>query len=266
MILFPPAKINLGLNVLKRREDGFHEIDSCMIAISFFDVLEILPSDKFTFIQTGLQIDGDLSTNLVVKAYNLLKAKYPIQPVFIHLQKHIPTGAGLGGGSSDATLTLIGLNQLFGLDLTTIEIQNLAAQLGSDCPFFATREPQLAGGTGVELTPCTLNLNGYFIKIVHPGVHISTKDAFENVACGTNEKSIAEVLQQPIETWKAELKNDFEASVFGKYPELENVKTQLYEEGAIYVSMSGSGSGFYGIYAMKPDLTFPDFVERVVKM
>lgn len=266
MILFPPAKINLGLNVLHKREDGFHEIDSCMVAIPFFDVLEITPSDSFSFIHSGLKINGDEVNNLVVQAYNLVASKFNIPTVYIHLQKHIPMGAGLGGGSADATYTIIGLNKLFKLNLTTIEIQELASQLGSDCPFFATENPQIASGRGERLTPFSLNLKNLFLKIVNPGIHVPTKEAFANLIFSKQEKSVKDVLNQPMSSWVSDLKNDFESSVFVKYPELDEIKSKLYQEGAIYASMTGSGSTIFAIYESEPKPTFPNYYERVMKL
>lgn len=266
MILFPPAKINLGLNVLHKREDGFHEIDSCMVAIPFFDVLEILPSESFRFIQTGLEINGDQMSNLVVKAYNLIASKFEIPPAYIHLQKHIPMGAGLGGGSADATYTIIGLNELFSLNLTTSDIQELSAQLGSDCPFFTAKSPQMASGRGEKLTPFSLNMEHLYLKIVNPGIHVSTQEAFSNVVFSGTQKSVKEVLNQPMMSWSSELKNDFESSVFINYPELDEIKSTLYKEGATYASMTGSGSTLFGIYEKEPMSTFPNYFERVMKM
>ena len=266
MILFPSAKINLGLNVLFKREDGFHEIDSCMISIPLFDVLEILPSKEFEFKQTGLEVDGDASNNLIVKAYELLKAKYNIPPVFMHLQKHIPMGAGLGGGSADASFTLLGLNQLFDLKIPESELLMLAGGLGSDCPFFILNKPQIASGRGELLTDFDLDLNGYFLKIINPGLHIGTKEAYSNIQFSKNSKSVKEVLTQPVSVWKEELKNDFEISAFLKYPQLSEIKEKLYTEGALYASMTGSGSTIFGLYKEKPELNFPQYFEKVFEL
>lgn len=266
MILFPPAKINLGLNVLFKREDGYHEIDTCMVSIPLFDVLEILPSDKFEFKQTGLKVDGDTSNNLIVKAYELLKSKYNLPPVFMHLQKHIPMGAGLGGGSADASYTLLGLNQLFDLKLQESELLYLAGQLGSDCPFFILDEPQIASGRGELLAAIPIELKGYYLKIVNPVLHIGTKEAYAAIQFSDSKKLVKEVLHRPIEDWKKELKNDFEFSAFGKFPQLADIKEKLYAEGAIYASMTGSGSTLYSIYFDKPTLSFPEFFERVLEL
>lgn len=266
MILFPQAKINLGLNVLYKREDGFHEIDSCMLAIPFYDVLEILPASKFEFKQTGLTVDGNLSDNIVVKAYRLLQLKYNLPPVYLHLQKHIPMGAGLGGGSADAAYTLVGLNELFTLNLTDEELKRLAAQLGSDCPFFITKSSQLASGRGEKLIPFSLNLTHLYLKIVNPNLHIGTQEAYAAISFSENKKPVKEILNQSMETWKSELKNDFETSVFLKFPQLSEIKEKMYAEGAIYASMTGSGSTIFGIYNNEPTLSFPNYLERIMTL
>ncbi len=266
MIFFPPAKINLGLRVLGKREDGFHEIDSCMVAIPFFDVLEILHSESFEFKQTGLQIDGEPNGNLVVRAYDLVASIYDLPPVYIHLQKHIPMGAGLGGGSADATFTIIGLNELFNLNLMSIDIQNLASQLGSDCAFFASSSAQIVSGRGEVLTPYSVDLKNMYLKIVNPGIHISTHEAFSNVKLSSSEKSVKNVLEQPIKSWSAELKNDFESSVIDQYPILSDIKSKLYQEGAVYASMTGSGSTMFAIYEFEPKPTFENYFERIMKL
>lgn len=264
--MFPSAKINLGLNVLFKREDGFHEIDSCMLSIPLFDVLEILPFDHFEFKQTGLDIEGDDSNNLIVKAYELLKSKYNLPPVYMHLQKHIPMGAGLGGGSADASFTLLGLNQLFDLKLTEKELLEFAGQLGSDCPFFILKQPQIASGRGEVLNEFALNLNDYFLKVINPGLHIGTKEAYGGVQFSEQKQYVKDILNQPMETWKNDLKNDFETSAFQKYPQLAEIKGKLYKEGAIYASMTGSGSTLYGIFKEKPELTFSNYFERILEL
>ena len=266
MILFPSAKINLGLNVLFKREDGFHEIDSCMLSIPLLDVLEILPSEHFEFKQTGLKIDSTDANNLIVRAYELFKSKFNLPPVYMHLQKHIPMGAGLGGGSADASYTLIGLNQLFDLKLTEKELMDFAGHLGSDCPFFILDKPQIASGRGEILNEFTLNLNGYFLKVINPGLHIGTKEAYEGVQFSEQNKSVKDILNQPMETWKNDLKNDFETSAFQKYPQLAEIKKQLYNEGSIYASMTGSGSTLYGIFKVKPELTFSNDFEKIIEL
>jgi 4-diphosphocytidyl-2-C-methyl-D-erythritol kinase len=256
MILFPPSKINLGLNVLSKREDGYHELVSCMYPIPLTDVLEILPADEFSFHQTGLSIAGSSDTNLCVKAFKLMVDNFSIQPVYIHLRKEIPMGAGIGGGSADAAFVLKGINELYNLGCSIEKLEELAAELGSDCPFFIKNEAQLSEGRGEILSSCSVNLKGYYIKIVNPGIHISTKEAFAGIQFHEHKKSLKEIIESPVENWKDVLVNDFEKSIFPKYPVLEEIKKQLYSDGAVYASMSGSGSTIYGIFKDEPKLTF----------
>lgn len=255
MILFPPAKINLGLHILFKRKDGYHELETGMIPIPFTDILEILPSEKFEFIQTGLSIPGDIKNNLCIKAYELMKDRFNIPPVYIHLRKIIPMGGGLGGGSADAAYILSGINTLFNLGISISKLEELASELGSDCPFFIQNIPQLAKGKGEIMSNLAVNLTGYYLKIVNIGVHVGTKEAYEGAKFSSNSKSISAIVQQPISTWKNELVNDFEKTVFEIYPELAEVKEKLYSEGAVYVAMSGSGSTLFGIFENEPKKT-----------
>ena len=252
MILFPQAKINLGLNVLSKRDDGYHEIETCMLAIPLNDVLEILPSDEFSFTSSGLEITGEIEQNLCVRAYELLREKHKIPPVYIHLRKNIPMGAGLGGGSADASYILIGLNQLFGLELSFTLLEEYAAMLGSDCPFFIKGGAQIAKGRGELLTPVDVSLRGKFLKLVNPDIHISTSEAYGNVVFGEAEP-LAESLQCPIENWQKVLSNSFETCVFQRHPELESIKQDMLKEGALFSAMSGSGSTIFGIYDVRPE-------------
>lgn len=256
MILFPPCKINLGLHVLNKREDGYHNLDTLMYQVPFTDVLEIIPSETFHFQSTGLEIPGVVTSNLCVKAFQLIQSRYRIPNVTIHLHKIIPMGGGLGGGSSDASYVLKGLNKLFDIQLSVETLQSLAAELGSDCPLFILENPQLAQGRGEILSDVSLDLSGYFLKLVNVGIHVSTKEAFSNVQFYDHTLSIAELIQLPIKEWKSTLKNDFEVSVFSHHPGLKTVKTQLYNEGAVYASMSGSGSTMFGLFASEPKMTF----------
>jgi len=268
MIFFPPAKINLGLRVLFKRTDGYHEIDSCMLPIPLVDVLEILPSAHFSFQQTGLTIPGDFNDNLCVKAYQLMKDKFSVPPVYIHLRKEIPMGAGLGGGSSDAAYVLSGLNDLFELNCTTVQLEDFAAQLGSDCPFFIQNIPQIAKGRGEQLSDCDVSLKNYFLKIINPGIHIGTKEAYNGIVLCSDAPKVKTIVEGPIENWKDQLVNDFERSVFTQHPALESLKANLYNEGAIYAAMSGSGSTMFGIFSEEPLLTFQketSYLEKVVK-
>ena len=248
MILYPPAKINLGLHVLVKRPDGFHEIETCMVPIPFYDILELTLSPAFSFEQTGIKIPGAVGENLCEKAFYLMKSRYEIGNVRIHLRKQIPIGAGLGGGSSDAAHVLLALNELFALKLDIKILCILAAELGSDCPFFVYDSACHATGRGEILQPYACDLSNYKIALVHPGIHVSTAWAFSQLQPHAKEKSIAEIVAQPIEEWKTTLINDFEAPIFLAHPVLEEIKNELYIHGAIYASMSGSGSSLFGIF------------------
>jgi 4-diphosphocytidyl-2-C-methyl-D-erythritol kinase len=268
MILFPPAKINLGLHVLRKREDGYHDLDTCMVPIPLYDVLEILPSEQFEYHQTGLVIPGSADDNLCVKAYNLLKAHYNLPQVYMHLRKEIPMGAGLGGGSADAAYVLTGLNTLFELNLSSSKLEAFAAQLGSDCPFFVKNEAQIARGRGEILSPCALDLKGMYLKIINPGIHVGTKEAYAGVLPNAEGPSVSSLIEAPIESWKNQLKNDFEVSVFSSHSILKEIKEKLYAEGAIYAAMSGSGSTMFGIFKEKTTLSFQTnsaWMERVLE-
>lgn len=267
MILFPPCKINLGLRVLFKREDGYHELETMMFQLPIVDILEVNISSAFSFKSSGLPISGALNENLCVKAFHLVQEKYGIENVKIHLHKTIPMGGGLGGGSSDGTYVLLALNQLFNLNLNTIELQQLAAQLGSDCPVFVQSTPQIARGRGEVLEEMSFSLSGYWLKVVNVGVFVSTQEAFSNIEFKKSSKSVAEILSQPITTWKDELVNDFEHSVFRHHPVLQEVKDKLYAEGAVFASMSGSGSTIYAIYESKPAMTFgEDNLEKIISL
>jgi 4-diphosphocytidyl-2-C-methyl-D-erythritol kinase len=269
MILFPPAKINLGLNVLRKRRDGYHDLDTCMVPIPLCDILEILPAETLQYIQTGLAIPGSENDNLCVKAYKLLKERYNLPPVYLHLRKEIPMGAGLGGGSADAAYVLTGLNTLFELKISSDKLEEFAAQLGSDCPFFVKNEAQIAHGRGEILSPCALDLKGMYLKIINPGIHVGTKEAYAGVVPNAEGETVAAILQHPMESWKGQLKNDFEVSVFAAHPILQQIKEKLYEEGAVYAAMSGSGSTMFGIFNAEPRLTHQAnsaWMERVLKL
>jgi len=252
MILFPPAKVNLGLNILFKREDGYHEIESCMIPTPFTDILEITEADEFEFLQTGLAIPGNLETNLCVKAYQLIKQKFAIPNVRIHLRKQIPMGAGLGGGSADSAYVLKGLSDLFKLNVSISELENLSAQLGSDCAFFIQNKPQIARGRGEILSEINIDLKGKYLILLNPRIHIGTKEAYDGVQPRAASKSIEEILLGSVDTWQSELLNQFEQSIFPKYPLIKELKDSLIQLGAVYASMSGSGSSVFGIYNEKP--------------
>jgi 4-diphosphocytidyl-2-C-methyl-D-erythritol kinase len=252
MILFPPAKINLGLNILSKREDGYHEIETCMIPVPFTDILEITESESFEFLQSGLEIVGIPGSNLCEQAFWLLKDLYGISNVRIHLRKQIPMGAGLGGGSSDAAFVLKGLNELFNLKISLQELENIASQLGSDCPFFIQNKPQLARGRGEVLTEIDLVMNGKYLVLLNPGIHVGTKEAYDGVTPRLPKEQLEQVLTSPIESWNLKLKNQFENHIFINHPRISALKQALLDQGAKYAAMSGSGSSVFGIFEDKP--------------
>jgi 4-diphosphocytidyl-2-C-methyl-D-erythritol kinase len=255
MISFPPCKINLGLHILRKRADGYHDLETAFYPVPWTDVLEIIPSEIFQFRSSGQMIPGETSDNLCVRAYHLLKKDFNIPPVHIYLHKVIPTGAGLGGGSADAAHTLRLLNNLFELNLSTARLQHYAARLGSDCAFFITDEPMLGQGRGEIISPIPPVLKGKYFSVIKPSIHVSTADAYAQVEPKEGRQSIPEILKQPIGRWKETLVNDFEASVFEKHPSLRQLKNDLYAAGAMYASMSGSGSSVFGIFETKTDVT-----------
>lgn len=251
MITFPNAKINLGLNIVSRREDGYHNIESCFYPIPWHDCLEVIEAASFAFHSYGLAIPGDSSSNLCVKAYELLKADFNIPPVEIHLLKNIPMGAGLGGGSADGAFTLKMLNDLFQLGLSTLQLEAYALQLGSDCPFFIKNQPAIAKGRGEELEVIDLNLSGYCLAIHNPDIHVSTKEAYSGINIEQSDTSIQEIINRPIESWKDSLLNNFEPSIFPNHREIARLKKEMYGAGAIYASMTGSGSTVFGLFEEK---------------
>ena len=249
MIQFPNCKINLGLSILAKRADGYHELETVFYPIAVSDALEILPAANLTMTQSGIAVPGDPAQNLCLKAYHLLKKDFPqLPPVQMHLHKNIPMGAGLGGGSSDGTAALIMLNQQFDLGLNEQQLIDYASQLGSDCPFFVYNKACHASGRGEILTPINLDLSNYQFLLVHPGVHIATAWAFQQLNPNTKSESIRSIIEKPITDWKNTLINDFETPVFKAEPTLSVIKDQLYQLGAIYASMSGSGSSLFGIF------------------
>ena len=251
MIVFPNCKINLGLQILDKREDGFHNLETVFYPVPFRDALEIIPNNnaETEFTGTGLTVDGKAADNLCIKAYHLLKKDFPQLPaVKIHLHKTIPMGAGLGGGSADAAFMLNLLNSKFKLNLSTLQLLNYALQLGSDCPFFIINKPCYATGRGEILEEIPVDLSAYKVVLINPGIHINTGWAFSNIIPAPSKKSIKEIIQQPIKSWKDELINDFEKPVFTAHPQIKEVKETLYNQGAIYAAMSGSGSTVFGIF------------------
>ena len=247
MIVYPNAKINLGLNVLRKREDGYHDISSIFYPVKeCVDILEIIKSEEFEFTNSGIEIpDGE---NLCEKAWKLLDTDFGIGNVKIHLHKQIPIGAGLGGGSADASFTLKYLTELFDLNLNNKELEKYALRLGADCPFFIDNTPKLVEGIGEKMTSIDLDLSNYEIRLVNPDIHISTKESYSGIVPKTPVLSVEKIIELPIIEWKGKLKNDFEESIFEKHLQLEGIKDELYKQGSIYSSMSGSGSIVFGIF------------------
>ena len=277
MIIFPNCKINLGLQIIRKRNDGYHDLQTVFYPTKIHDALEVIqnPGESVKKIQgklgkgtvsewlqfdcTGLNVENDPGSNLCLKAFQLLKKDFPQIPYSqMHLHKTIPIGAGLGGGSADGAFTLLLLNQKFGLGISRETLLDYALQIGSDCPFFIINKPCYATGRGEFLEHISLDLSSYRFMIVHPGIHINTSQVFSEIIPGDTNKSIKEIIQQPIETWRGELKNDFEEPIFKKYPEVKKIKNDLYQSGSIYASMSGSGSAVYGIFE-KEHSRFPEF-------
>ena len=255
MVSFPPCKINLGLNVIRKRPDGYHEIATCFYPVPWTDALEIVPSKNFTFSTSGDPVPGANADNLCVRAYELLRKDFALRPVNIHLLKKIPIGAGLGGGSADGAFVLNILNDLFALALGKEKLLEYAAMLGSDCPFFIEAKPAIGTGRGEILSPTNLSLKGKYLIIVKPEVSISTAQAFSETVPrepGLDVRTIIE--KHPIQEWKHTLKNDFEESTFRRFPVIEAMHTKLYAFGATYASMSGSGSAVFGIFEKEVDL------------
>ncbi len=259
MIVFPHCKINLGLHVTRKRPDGYHDLETVFFPLGIHDALEFIPSDKFSFQHSGLDIPGTGDQNLCVKAFHLLKSKFPLLPaVTMHLHKVIPMGAGLGGGSSDGSFALSALNEYFQLGLGTEELIRLSLELGSDCPFFIVNKPSYATGRGEILEPVSIDLKGYHILLVYPGIAVSTADAFSGIVPQTPAYSLKEKIQTPVDQWSDWMVNDFERPVFERFPDIKKIRETLYSSGAVYASMSGSGSACFGIYKETPHVKFPD--------
>lgn len=262
MITFPCAKINLGLNIVSKRPDGYHNLETVFYPIPLTDALEIkymdekFPSESPCDLKiTGNDIDCNEEDNLVIKAYQLLAADFQLPRVHAHLVKRIPTQAGLGGGSSDAAYMIRLLDERFRLNIGIPEMERYAAKLGADCAFFITADPSYAEGIGNVLMPADVpgaGLGGYYLSVVKPSVAVSTRDAYAAIVPKTPAKCCRDIVRQPIETWKDELVNDFEAPIFAMHPELAAIKQSLYDTGAVYAAMSGSGSALFGIFREQP--------------
>lgn len=253
MISFPNAKINLGLHITAKRKDGYHDIETCMVPIPLYDALEMILSNKTVFDTSGLSIPGEEKDNLILKALKLLRKDFNDLPnVHIHLHKNIPMGAGLGGGSADAAFALTLMNNLFDLHLENWFLEDYAAQLGSDCAFFIDNTPKIATGRGEIMEPVKVDLKGNHLLLVKPPIHIGTKEAYAGVIPTKPEKDLTQILKDKT-VWKTELQNDFEISIFPQYPELAAIKKSLYDMGAYYAAMSGSGSTVFGLFEHKPE-------------
>lgn len=263
MIVFPCAKINLGLNIVSNRDDGYHNLETVFYPVPLYDALEIkymdpkFPSDVPCDLKvTGIDLDCDEQWNLVIRAYNLLAEDYELPRVHAHLMKRIPTGAGLGGGSSDGAYMIRLLDERFRLNIGIAEMERYAARLGADCAFFITAEPMYATGIGNILAPVDDSigfLKGLYLAIVKSGISVSTVEAYRQIKPKKPAKCCLDIVRQPIETWREELTNDFEPPVFAAHPELGDIKEKLYDMGAIFAQMSGSGSAIYGIFKEAPE-------------
>lgn len=250
MIVFPNAKINIGLNVIEKRNDGFHNIESCFFPVPWNDALEVIESEKFSFTNTGIAIPGE--SNIVIEAYNLLKEKHTLPNIAIHLHKNIPIGAGLGGGSADGAFMLKLINEMFLLNHSKSELEDFASQLGSDCPFFIDNKPKFVEGTGNIFSNIILDLSDLYLALVYPDIHIETKSAYSGLVPYKQDYDLKEVLESTmLSEWQDVVKNDFEKTTA---PIVLDLKQILYDSGAIYASMSGSGSAVYGLYTKKPDI------------
>lgn len=266
MITFPNAKINIGLNIIEKRPDNYHNLQSVFYPVQLKDALEVIENKEknagpVIFTSSGIPIPGNGSDNLCCKAYRLIHADYPLPPVKIHLHKHIPIGAGLGGGSADAAFFIKLIKELFDLSISWGEMHHYARSLGSDCSFFITNKPVFAEGKGDEYESIGLDLRSYFIVLIYPNIAVSTATAYQQVKPQKPARSLEhDILNLPVEQWKDYIKNDFEQSVFEVYPVLKSIKKKLYANGAVYASMSGSGSAMYGLFKQPVSLkeVFPN--------
>jgi 4-diphosphocytidyl-2-C-methyl-D-erythritol kinase len=252
VIIFPNCKINLGLHITGKRNDGYHDLETVFYPIPFNDGLEIIrnnDSDHTGLTLSGLPIESTTNDNICYKAYSLLKKDYPTLPSLkIHLHKVIPTGAGLGGGSADGAFTLRLINKKFNLGLSDEQLIDYALQLGSDCPFFITNKPAYATGRGEKLEPVKLDLSNYSIVLINPGIHINTGWAFSRITASTRNDELKKIIALTPTQWKELLYNDFEVPVFKEYPVIKELKELLYNKGAVYASMTGSGSTVFGLF------------------
>lgn len=253
MVTFPNAKINLGLDVVAKRPDGYHNLETIFYPVPLQDILEITVTEEedapdYTFKMHNAVFEGDNNDNLVVKAYKILAADHKLPKVEMSLYKNIPTGAGLGGGSADAAFALKMLNEIACLNLSDEQLEAYAARIGADCAFFIKNTPAYATGIGNILSPTVCSISGYHLVLVKPDIHISTKEAYSLVTPAVAETPLTEIAKLAVEEWKGKMKNDFEKSVFANHPQMEKIKEELYNMGAVYASMSGSGSAFFGLF------------------
>ncbi|MDR2474086.1 MAG: 4-(cytidine 5'-diphospho)-2-C-methyl-D-erythritol kinase [Tannerella sp.] len=248
MLLFPNAKINLGLHITAKRPDGYHDIETVFYPVPLCDALEAVKSETLSFSLSGLPLDATADDNLVMKAYRLMAARYDVEPLEIYLRKTIPSGAGLGGGSADAAFMLKLINELCSCGLSEMELETIAAEIGADCPFFIRNKPVVATGRGDVFEPVALSLKGYYLYIIKPPFTVSTREAYASVKPCKPSFSLASLTDIHIGEWRHCLVNDFEPSVFAKYPAIGEIKEQLYALGAEYAAMSGSGSSVFGVF------------------
>lgn len=254
MIVFPNAKINIGLNIVSKRTDGYHNLETVFYPIKTHDALEVVLSEEMAFMSSGINIPGDAANNLCLKAYALMKRDFDLPPVKIHLHKNIPIGAGLGGGSADCGFFIKVLNEICNLNLSSEHLKNYARKLGADCAFFIDNKPVFAFDKGDQFEDLQLDLSAYYLVLIMPPVHVSTAEAYGGVQPKPAELDLKSALKLPVEEWKNQIKNDFERSVFQYHPEISSVKEALYQSGALYAAMSGSGASVFGLFSKKPDL------------
>jgi 4-diphosphocytidyl-2-C-methyl-D-erythritol kinase len=262
MLVFPNAKLNLGLYITSQRPDGFRNLESVFVPLPWTDALEVLPAAETTLTLTGIPIPGEPATNLCLRAYELLRADFNLPSVQLHLHKVVPIGAGLGGGSGDAAFALRALNDLFTLHLSAEQLENYARRLGSDCAFFIRNKPVFAHERGDVFEDISLDLTGVACKVIYPGLHISTAEAYRRVQPRTPRHDLRTAISHPLETWRDTISNDFEEALTPHYPVLGEIKAQLYAAGAAYASLSGSGSAVYGLF---PGLEMPPKLELPVE-
>jgi 4-diphosphocytidyl-2-C-methyl-D-erythritol kinase len=254
MLTFPNAKINIGLNITERRPDGYHNLESVFYPVQIKDALEVVENSELVFTSSGIPIPGDAGSNLCLKAYHALKADFDLPPLHIHLHKNIPIGAGLGGGSADAAFFIKLMNQKYDLNLSTEQMMNYARLIGADCAFFINNKPTYAFERGDCFEPVAVNLSAYCLAVIMPPVYVSTGEAYRGVVPGSS-KNLKSLLQLPVEEWRHAVVNDFENHILSNHPAIAQVKNHLYQAGAVYACMSGSGAAVFGIFKKQPNLS-----------